>query len=112
MSEEVSEESSVTVTSAACGCQHEPGCAIGAIGGQLTGPAGENNNSVEVRDRLKELQGRTSMLEQEKARAKEREHIIVGRTWAVHTYSVGMGNLGGWVSSVLATVGLPLARAR
>lgn len=66
VSEEVSEESSVTVTSAACGCQHESGCAIGAIGGQL--PAGENSNSVEVRDRLTELQGRTSMLEQEKAR--------------------------------------------
>lgn len=66
MSEEVSEESSVTVTSAACGCQHESGCAIGAIGGQL--PAGENGNSIEVRDRLKELQGRMSTLEQEKAR--------------------------------------------
>eukprot|EP00752_Nemacystus_decipiens_P007271 g6508.t2 len=63
VSEEVSEESSVTVTSAACGCQHEPGC---AIGGQLPGPASENNNSVEVWDRLKELQGRTSVLEQEK----------------------------------------------
>lgn len=69
MSEEVSEEvSSVTVTSAACGCQHELGCSIGAFGGQL--PAGENGTSIEVSDRLKELQGRTSMLEQEKAREK------------------------------------------
>lgn len=66
VSEEVSEESSVTVTSAACGCHHQHGCAIGAIGGQM--PAGENGFSVEVRDRLKELQGRTSTLEQEKAR--------------------------------------------
>ncbi|CAM9164568.1 unnamed protein product, partial [Ectocarpus sp. 6 AP-2014] len=57
VSEEVSEESSVTVTSAACGCHHQHGCAIGAIGGQM--PAGENGFSVEVRDRLKELQGRT-----------------------------------------------------
>lgn len=75
--EEVSEESSVTtttttVTSAACGCQHEAGCAIGAIGGQLL--AGDNGNSIEVRERLKELQGRTSTLEQEKAReAKQSE---------------------------------------
>ncbi len=54
-----------TVTSAACGCHHEAGCAIGAIGGQLL--AGDNANSIEVRERLKELQGRTSTLEQEKA---------------------------------------------
>ncbi|CAM9263839.1 unnamed protein product [Ectocarpus sp. 13 AM-2016] len=60
VSEEVSEESSVTVTSAACGCHHQHGCAIGAIGGQM--PAGDNGFSVEVRDRLKELQGRTSFL--------------------------------------------------
>lgn len=66
MSEEVSEESSVTVTSAACGCHHQSGCAIGAIGGQL--PVGDNGNSIEVRDRLKELQGRNSTLEQEKVR--------------------------------------------
>ncbi|CAN0036925.1 unnamed protein product, partial [Ectocarpus sp. 12 AP-2014] len=58
VSEEVSEESSVTVTSAACGCHHQHGCAIGAIGGQM--PAGDNGFSVEVRDRLKELQGRTT----------------------------------------------------
>lgn len=101
MSQEVSEESSVTVTSAACGCQHDPGCAIGAIGGQL--PAGENNNSVEVRDRLKELQGRTSMLEQEKARG----NAIVCGVCHVQQYTLrtkaGMEGRGR-VSSVVAAL--------
>lgn len=68
MSEEVSEES-VTVGGGICACEHKEGCAVGearrSIGGQLPPPE-EKGGSVEVRNRLEELQGRVAALEQEK----------------------------------------------
>lgn len=60
--EEVSEESSFIVTRN-CTCQHEDGCAVATLGGPVQG---RNGGSIEVWDRLRELQRRNSELEQEK----------------------------------------------
>lgn len=62
--EEVSEESSFIVTTN-CTCHHQDGCAIAALGGPVQGRVG-NAGSIEVWDRLGELQRRNSELEQEK----------------------------------------------
>lgn len=60
------EEESITVSSS-CSCQHDPECTVGIVGGSLQAAAvAESEGSVEVRDRLVELQGRNSTLEQEK----------------------------------------------
>lgn len=70
MSEEVSEEieSSVTVNPG-CGCPHEDGCEMAdACDGSMQ-TASVNGNSVEMRDRVEELQAKNSTLEQDKARA-------------------------------------------
>lgn len=68
LSEEVSEES-ITVEGGVCLCQHREDCLLKECGNGVAGPlevAPENAGSVEVRDRLKELQGRVATLEQEK----------------------------------------------
>lgn len=75
VSEEVSEESSFSVNSS-CSCQHDPG--LGGTTGAMVeheqqqlvvhedGGERENGSSIEVRNRLDELQERNSALEQEK----------------------------------------------
>lgn len=68
--EEVSEESSFIVTTN-CSCQHQDSCAVATLGGQVQGRVG-SGGSIEVWDRLRELQRRNSELEQEKVGTKDR----------------------------------------
>ena len=74
VSEEVSEESSFSVNSS-CSCPHDQ--SLGGITGSIVeydhhqqqhevGGDGETGSSIEVRNRLDELQERNSALEQEK----------------------------------------------
>lgn len=67
-------EESITIEGGGCFCQHRDGCSTGergiVLGGQVK-QAGEKGGSVEVRNRLVELQGRVAALEQEKVFRRE-----------------------------------------